>query len=132
MEILPPYDAVGIEIPLDTTVLYTKNGEEKHVQYFSFDPNNEKWSIHLPSGYNCPSNKLYLVKLSDSWGKLLENLDKAANAASKTYNRACCVWFNNDAIECTGCPADELPDGACNKQFIKDIAARIRKLSGED
>lgn len=68
---------------------------------------------------------------ADSWEKLLEDLDRAADAANRSLSASCCEWFSGSK-GCAECPADESPDEVCGAQFVEDIAARIRKLRGEN
>lgn len=62
----------------------------------------------------------------DSWDKLLDDLDRVANA--RKYES--CIYFGNDASSCSSCIAAE--QESCGKAVMRDIASRIRKLMGED
>lgn len=84
-----PRDAVGREISLDTKVLYTADGIEVriddfvyglviHVNESTHDIVSNAWRVH--SGCNVfDADRLYLIE-PDSLKKLLEDLDRAANA----------------------------------------------------
>lgn len=129
-----PKDAEGREIPLNTTALYDKEGNELRVKRIEFDPFNGLWrfavrkcSPVLANIYRSPQD-VYLVNPAphDSWKKLLDDLDNAAEKASPS-----CVWFNGGNRGCADCPVYESPNGGCNIQLVKNIAARIRNLRGE-
>ena len=134
-QITLPRDAEGREIPLDVEFLYGANG--KLVKPFSFTFNrydNFGWEMHLVGAPNLvyDPKSFYLTK-PDSWKRLLDDLDNAAEEASNSYvNEPCCAWFNSGGSSCAGCPADEHPNDSCNVQLVKNIAARIRRLIGEE
>lgn len=140
MNIELPKDAEGREIPLNTTALYGMDGEGLNVRHFEFNPISGEWIIAAlkdgPSNwgavYRSPQN-VHLEKPAppDSWEKLLDDLDNAANAASRNLSALCCTWFNDDN-GCADCPADQVNDETCGSQFINDIAARIRKLAAKE
>lgn len=137
-KIMLPRDAEGKEIPLDTKVLYNKKGEKLCIKRIEFDPFSKEWGFRLPGdlycwNITCRPKDVYLVNPAqpDSWKKLLDDLKYAAEAANRSLGASCCTWFNGDK-GCVGCPADEANDETCGSQFVNDIAARIRKLSGED
>lgn len=130
-----PRDAVGREISLDTKVLYTADGIEVHVNDFVYGliiHVNESahsvvsngWRVH--SGSNVfDVNRLYL-KQPDSLKKLLEDLDRAANA--KGFG--CCAYAGRSERDCTSCIA--AGDRACTQPIMRDIAFRIREFVDED
>ncbi|WP_368134210.1 hypothetical protein [Collinsella bouchesdurhonensis] len=142
MNIELPKDAEGREIPLDTKALYGKDGEGLDVRHFEFSPFSGKWIIAALKGgpcnwtgvYRSPQN-VHLEKPAppDSWEKLLEDLDNTAKKASSSiYIATPCAWFSDGNRHCADCPADEPPEDTCGVKLIKDIAARIRKLRGEE
>lgn len=106
-----PKDAEGREIPLNTTALYDKEGNELCVKRIEFDPFDGLWRFAVrkcsPALANiyCSPQDVHLEKPAplDSWDNLLEDLDNAAKA---------------DDIE-------------CSYLVFADIAARIRKLRGD-
>ena len=135
-----PKDAEGREIPLDTKVLYDANGKKLHITIFAYKCDVlglcAQWKVFSPyiKGDNgmLPADSLYLTP-PDSWDKLLDDLDNAAEKASNNYvNEPCCAWFNDGGRGCTDCPADESPDDSCPVQLVKNIAARIRKLAEKE
>ena len=135
MNIELPKDAEGREIPLDTRVLYGKNGMSYEVWRFDFRPRCGKdglWTAVFENNIERLTSQMYLTP-PDSWKKLLDDLDSAAEEASNNYvNAPCCAWFNGGDSSCADCPADEPPEDTCGVKLIKDIAARIRKLMGDD
>lgn len=130
-----PRDIVGREIPFDTKVLYTADGVEVHVDDFvhglvihvnesTHDIVSNEWRVH--SGCNVfDVNRLYLNE-PDSLKKLLEDLDRAANAEGF----GCCAYAGRSERDCTSCIA--AGDRACTQPIMRDIAFRIRELVGED
>lgn len=131
-----PKDATGREIPLGTEVLYSQDGTEYMVVKLEVKPHRtSKWLARLAlSGVPSISYPefLYLTP-PDSWEKLLEDLDNTAEKASgSTFIATPCAWFSGGNRHCADCPADEPPEDTCGVKLIKNIAARIRKLRGED
>ena len=136
-----PKDAEGREIPLDTRVLYEKEGDELRVKRIEFDVFSGSWcfavqkdSIALATIYRRPQD-VYLEKPAppDSWEKLLDDLDNAA----KGGDNAECLYMRRENIEvgeqCSGCRLYNADDvfSDCSCLAYGDIAARIRKLRGE-
>lgn len=137
-----PRDAEGREIPLDTEVLYEKEGDELYVKRVEFDVSYGSWcfavkkdSIALASLYRRPQD-VYLVKPAppDSWEKLLDDLKNAAKGGD---NAECC-YMRREGIEmgaqCPGCRLYETEDDftECSHLAYADIAARIRKLAAKE
>lgn len=130
-----PKDAEGREIPFGTKVLYTADGVEVRVDDFIYrlvirvnestrDIVSNEWYVN--SGCNVFSaNRLYLTE-PDSLEKLLEDLDRAANA--KGFG--CCAYADRSERDCSSCIAEH--DRACVQPIMRDIAFRIRELVGED
>ena len=122
-----PKDAEGREIPLDTEVLYDKEGKRREVDWYTFYPDKDIWDVVLAdSSAHFSPNNLSLTK-PDSWEKLLEDLDAAGDAR----HQGVCDYFNRDKDEycCKSCPGCE---DDCNRTAMRDVASRIRKLRGED
>lgn len=137
MNIELPKDAEGREIPLDTRKIFDKEGNEWYVIRVEYSPRSHEWRFAVSKDGSSRffyEGYAHLEKpaTSDSWEKLLEDLDNAAEKASNSpYLTPCCAWFNGDDSSCAGCPADESPSDSCNVQLVKNIAARIRRLRGE-
>lgn len=132
MSIELPKDAEGREIPLDTEVLFDKDGKELCVKRIEFDPFSKEWNLVVKEGSSsrfafCYRPCVAYLEKPDSWEKLEEDLDAAGDAR---YYEAC-AYFHRDKDEdgCTSCPGGE--DG-CGRIAMRDIASRIRRLRGEN
>lgn len=128
-----PRDAEGREIPLDVEFLYSAIGEQVKPYSFTFRRyDGFGWEMHLVGTPNLVYDpKSFYLTPPDSWEKLLDDLKNVSEATNRSLGATCCIWFN-DGKGCVDCPADEANDETCGSQFVNDIAARIRKLSGED
>lgn len=132
-----PRDVAGREIPLDTKVLYDKDGKEHRVLNYIFNTDTGNWiadfeaeitsELHATEGFN--------LMPPDSWEKLLDDLDNAAKGGD---NAECC-YMRRDCIEvgtqCQGCRLYEQGKdkfNECSYLAYADIAARIRKLRSEE
>lgn len=128
-----PRDVAGREIPLDTKVLYDGDGNAKEVQAFDYSPVESMWRVLLLGDFILFLTSDMHLTPPDSWEKLFEDLDNAAEKASSSiYIATPCAWFSDGNRHCADCPADEPPEDTCGVKLIKDIAARIRKLRGEE
>ena len=126
MSIELPKDALGREIPLDTEVLYDKEGKHREVDWYTFYPDKDRWDVVFEdSCVRFSPHNLSLTK-PDSWKKLLDDLDKAA---SKTYCGTC-TYFGKNSTDCETCAIGDR--SVCDSAAMCDIADRIRKLRGED
>lgn len=127
MSVELPKDAEGREIPLDTEVLYDKDGKEIEVSRWQYYPRVGPgyWNFKSARNKYYRQDEVYLTS-PDSWEKLEEDLGEAGDAR---YYEAC-AYFHRDKDEdgCTSCPGGE--DG-CARIAMRDIAYRIRKLRGE-
>lgn len=133
-QITLPRDAAGREIPLDTKVLYDKDNKEHKVLNYIFSTTTGKWIADFETeiASELRATECFSLTPPDSWKRLLDDLDNAAEKASNSsYLTPCCVWFNGGGSSCVDCPADESPGDSCNVQLVKNIAARIRRLRGE-
>ena len=121
-----PKDAKGREIPLDTEVLYDKEGERREVDWYTFYPDKDRWDVVFEDSCVRHSTTFFSITPPDSWEKLLDDLDAASNAR----HQEACAYFSRDKDEycCTSCPGGK--DG-CVLIAMRDITDRIRKLRGE-
>ena len=134
-QITLPRDAEGREIPLDTKVLYDKDNKGHRVLNYIFSTTTGKWIADFETeiASELHATECFSLTPPDSWKRLLDDLDNAAEEASNNYvNAPCCAWFNSGNRGCADCPADESPNDSCNVQLVKNIAARIRSLRGEE
>lgn len=130
-----PRDAEGREIPLDTRVLYDGDGNAKEVQAFDYSPAESMWRVMLLDNFIIFITSDMHLTPQDSWEKLLEDLDNAA----KGGDNAECLYMRREDIDvgnqCPGCRLYEQEKdkfNECSYLAYADIAARIRKLRGED
>lgn len=129
-----PRDAAGREIPLDTEVLYDKNGQEIEVScYQYYQKVIGHWNIKSVLNKYYRQNEVYITK-PDSWEKLLDDLDNAAKGGD---NAECC-YMRRECFEvseqCPGCRLYEQGKdkfNECSYLAYADIASRIRKLRSE-
>lgn len=119
-------DAEGREIPLNTTALYDKDGKRREVDWFKFYPDKDRWDIVLKDSYVHFSPHSLSLTPPDGWEKLLEDLHNAANAPSSKV----CAYYDVKSSDCSFCPA--VTEDSCTGAIFKNIAARIRKLRGEE
>ena len=136
MNIELPKDAEGREIPLDTRVLYDKNGQEIEVLRYQYYPKVGPgyWNLKSVRKKYYRQDEVYLTP-PDTLEKLLEDLDNAAKGGD---NAECCYTRREDievGEQCSGCRlynADDIfSDCDCSCLAYADIADRIRKLRGE-
>lgn len=135
-----PKDAEGREIPLDTKEIFDDSGNEWRVEHVEYNPRDHGWRFLVSKdkyrGF-LYARYVYLEKpaTSDSWEKLLEDLDNAVKGGD---NAECC-YMRREVIEtgeqCPGCRVYEQGEDnfiECSYLAYADIAARIRKLRGEE
>ena len=122
-----PKDAKGREIPLDTVVLYDKDGKRREVDWYTFYPDKDRWDVVLAdSSAHFSPNNLSLTQ-PDSWEKLENDLGKIANNPGEVV----CAYFDRERKDCDGCKLESC-ECACSYAFLRDVIERIRKLRGED
>lgn len=130
-----PKDAEGREIPLDTVVLYDKDGKEIEVSCYRYYPKVGPgyWNIRSVRNKNYRQDEVYLAP-PDSWEKLEDDLDRAIDAPKPdNFDSMSCGYFNNVSNSCQECKKKNGFDSTdCYKEAWKDILSRIRKLRGED
>ncbi|MED9954540.1 MAG: hypothetical protein UFT36_07080 [Collinsella sp.] len=131
MSVELPRDAEGREIPLDTVVLFSRSGEAYNIVRWIYTTDFETWTESnmwraIDENHRAHDPELMYLTPSDSWEKLLDDLDKAA---SKTYSGTC-TYFGKNPTDCDTCAIGDI--GSCDSAAMRDIADRIRKLRGED
>lgn len=134
-----PKDAEGRKIPLDTKEIFDDSGNELRVEHVEYNPRDHGWRFLVSKdkyrGFFY-ARYVYLEKPAtrDSWEKLLGDLDNAAKGGD---NAECC-YMRREVIEvgeqCSGCRLYNADDvfSDCSLLAYADIAARIRKLRGEE
>lgn len=127
-----PKDAQGREIPLDTKLLYDKEGNPKEVSIFAYTPRSYSsgWSVVLAGGFERFASAMFLnpPEPPDSWEKLEDDLRRGADAESYSM----CKYANGEELLCSKCRFLR-GEGCCarvNESFA-DILDRIRKLRSE-
>ena len=120
-----PKDAEGREIPLDTVVLYDKEGKRREVDCYTFYPDKDRWDVVLAdsSAHFSPNN--LSITPPDSWEKLEEDLDKCIETDDT------CRYYSESGI-CAKCTRPDNDGCGCTTVMFSYIKKRIRKLRGED
>lgn len=125
METGLPKDAEGREIPLDTKVLYDRDGFEVDVRTFAYFTHTGVWRVtyvNIITNHD-PSDK-YLTP-PDSWEKLDVDLDRCIEESNL------CMYYNQNS-NCNNCTISGNETRGCTSIALEDIKKRIRKLRGED
>lgn len=136
MSVELPKDSEGREIPLDTEILYDKDGNEYEVYYFKYSVRQtipqRKWQVVMMDCIVHDISDLYITP-PDSWEKLEEDMTRAINAPKPyNYDSMTCGYFDNAGSSCQECKKKNGFDSFnCNTVAWKDILSRIRKLRGE-
>lgn len=124
-----PKDAEGREIPLDTAVLYNKDGNELYTDRATYMRLTEDWWFFGHFGSHTDTHRIAAADLyltpPDSWERLEDDFDSCC--ASTRYTP--CAYLNKSSDDCEKCLAD--PNKECIVQMAKHIALRIHKLRGE-
>lgn len=132
MSVELPKDADGREIPLDTVVLYGKDGKEIEVSRYQYYPKVGPgyWNIRSVRNKYYRQDEVYLTK-PDSWEMLEEDLDRVVENKSAFYTTAC-AYMNQGGNTCNDCRLYCHNASNCTYEMFKDVVSRIRKLRGED
>ena len=135
MNIELPKDAEGREIPLNTTALYDKNGQEIEVSRYQYYPKVGPgyWNLKSVRNKYYRQDEVYLTK-PDSLEKLLDDMERAIHAPDPdTYASITCGYFDSANMDCAECERKyDICRETCNDAAWVDIAARIDKLRRED
>lgn len=129
-----PKDAKGREIPLDTEVLYDKEGQEIEVSCYQYYPKVAgNWNIKSVLNKYYRQNEVYITT-PDSWEKLLDDLDRALSTPGPdTYASITCGYFDSANVNCSVCEyMHGIKNETCNDDAWRDIASRIRNLRSAD
>lgn len=130
-QITLPKDAEGREIPLNTKTLYDADGDKREVQAFEFSVIHGAWKVQFVGNLLFLSTENMHLSEPDSWEKLLDDLNRAANGKDVAE----CLYMHREDEEflCTECRLfGDSSDIECSCLAYADIVARIRKLRGED
>ena len=131
MSVELPKDAKGREIPLDTVVLFRRDGHAFNIVRWSFITDfvtgnalANSWCAVSENGANLAPKLMYLTP-PDSWKKLEDDLDRCIEEGNL------CL-YHSPSGQCSACTISG--DGPCHgtSLALKDIKERIRKLRGED
>lgn len=124
-----PRDAVGREIPLDTTALFDGDGNVHRIVRWAFVTDfdsdgvwSSSWQAVTDTDAELGPELMYLAP-PDSWERLFEDLDRAVGANNV------CMYFSEGGT-CLNC-AIRNTSGGCSPKVLKHILGRIRKLRGE-
>lgn len=129
MDIEPPEDADGREVPLDTEVLYDGYGLENPVKSFTYATRTGIWRVEFTTGTSSFAVSDMHLAEPDSWEKLDEDLRTAETCGdSPDLEDPVCAYAHNIGKKCAEC---KLYAGDCTANMCKDIASRIHKLRGE-
>ena len=126
-----PKDATGREIPLDTEVLYDKEGKRREVDWYTYYPDKDRWDVVFEDSCVRFSPCNLSLTQPDSWKRLKEDLRRTIGASD-----AICAYFGGDNRDCVACRLNKesfkgIP--YCNQcMAFTDILNRILKLRGED
>lgn len=119
-----PKDAEGREIPLDTEVLFDKDGQEIEVSRWQYYPRvgSGYWNFKSARNKYYRQDEVYLAQ-PDSWEKLEKDLDRCIKADSL------CAYRQSE--ECSTCILPRDSQCHCDSLALEAIKERIRKLRGE-
>lgn len=124
-----PKDKDGNFVPLDTEVMYSSKGQLLHVCYFTYLPEEKRWTV---SGYLDQSlqflvdnTDMFSITPPDSWEKLEEDAKKRAC----DYADAPCD--EDGFVTCDGCrfykPETDL---SCIQNMSLELVKRAKRLAG--
>lgn len=125
-----PRDAVGREIPLDTTKLFGAGRNAHNITRWiyttDFDTGDSmagQWRVVTDTFRRLDPGLMYLTP-PDSW----EQLEKDLTAPDDGQTYGPCHYFHELGDDCMSCPAR---GDACADAVMRDVASRIRNLRGE-
>lgn len=123
----PPRDANGKDIPLDTEILYTTNGQVFHVCQFRYSAIVNRWFAYGHYEHQrklwTDSTSCFLLTPPDRWEKLEEDALKSS-----------CTYFGmsrDKSACCSACPYGQETTGrGCGKNMRLDLIERAKRLAG--
>lgn len=130
-----PVDAAGNIVPLDTKVLYNKNGSEFFVYRATYYRVVEEWVFSGHYGSRTDTNQILEILGSDLYLTSPDSWEKLENDLSSMLRESCaCRYFCHDtSIDCDGCPADDNSvEGPCINEVGRDILRRAKELVESD
>lgn len=122
-----PKDANGHVIPLDTKVLYDKEGKRMEVDWYTFYPDKDIWDVVFEDSCVRFSPRNLSLTKPDSLEELEEDLGKILNHPPKIV----CAYFNRERKDCDGCRIENC-EGSCSYACLEDIMTRIHELRGDN
>lgn len=131
MSVELPNDAEGREIPLDTKVLYDKEGKRREVDWYAYYPDKDMWDVVFEDSLIRFSPSNFSLTQPDSWEKLEEDLDRVVENKDSFYSTAC-AYMNQGGATCNDCRFHSHNTRSCTDEMFKDVVSRISKLRGED
>lgn len=138
-QITLPRDAEGREIPLDTEIVYSKEGNKLCISHIEFSPLCKEWTLRIVGidgkifrTWVLYPWQAYIEKPAqpDSWDKLEEDLDRAVKNDDK-FGAMACAYMNRSGDMCGDCKFYDDFVKNCSDQMVKDVASRIRNLRGD-
>lgn len=126
-----PKDANGHVIPLDTKVLYDKEGKLREVDWYTYYPDKDRWDVVFEDSCVRFSPRNLSLTKPDSLEKLEEDLDRVIENKDSFYSTAC-AYMNQGIATCNDCRLHGHNTSSCTDEMFKDVVSRIRKLRGED
>lgn len=135
-----PKDAEGREIPLDTAVLYNKDGNDLHTDRATYMRLTEDWWFFGHFGSHTDTHRIAAADLyltpPDSWERLEDDLDRAVETGGagdeSFFQSMACAYMNRGGEMCGDCKFWNKYVRDCTKQMLEDVVSRIRKLRGDD
>lgn len=139
-QIILPRDADGREIPLDTEIVYSREGNKLCISRIEFSPLCKEWTLRIVGidgkvfrTWVLYPWQAYIEKPAqpDSWDKLEEDLDRAVKNDDK-FGAMACAYMNRSGDMCGNCKFYDAFVKNCSDQMVEDVTSRIRKLRGDD
>lgn len=121
-----PMDADGREIPLDTAVLYNKDGNDLHTDRATYMRRTEDWWFF---GYFGSHTDTHRIAASDLYLNPPDSLEKLSDDLERyDDNKVVCEYFGMTVDgTCDGCRAHNC-GLSCIGFALDDVARRVRAL----